>query len=365
MTEPHKMHIYLTEVNEVKEINPMEDNSFHNQLDESRTNSRRRYYHWLLISLYSVFVLVSNSASTLLGRLYYEKGGKSKWMGSLVQHVGFPILLPCYFMLAPKNTTKDSFDSKQPSVLVVAFIYISYGLCEAIICYFFSLGLWYLPVSTYALICSSQLAFNAFFSFFLNSMKFTPYIINSLFLLTISSTLLVFQTETEHSTEASKKYHVIGLICTVAASAGEGLVLSLVQLAFEKVLKRETSKVMLDMIVYESLVATCVTLVGLFASGEWNLLQEEMEEFEMGDTIMLKGSAVEVRNKFEENRNVTSDSEIQKLVEEANEASQFITTMIVQAHLNPDAGSYVVKPDKDHAGATLEIPSEEIIRKSG
>ncbi|OIV91286.1 hypothetical protein TanjilG_01817 [Lupinus angustifolius] len=84
-----------------------------------------------------------------------------------------------------------------------------------------------------------------------------------------------------------------------------------------------------------------------------------------GDTIMLKGSAIEVRNKFEENKNVTSDSEIQKLLEEANEASQFITTMIVQAHLNPDAGSYVVKPDKDHAGATLEIPSEEILRKSG
>ncbi|CAL0300541.1 unnamed protein product [Lupinus luteus] len=265
----------------------MEDNSFHNEVDQSRIDSRKRYYHWLLISLYAVFVLVSNSASTLLGRLYYEKGGKSKWMGSLVQHVGFPILLPCYCIIAPKKPTKNSFHSKQPSFSAVAFIYISYGICEAIICYFFSLGLWYLPVSTYALICSSQLAFNAFFSFFLNSMKFTPYVINSLFLLTISSALLVFQTETEHSSEVSKKNHVIGLICTVAASAGEGLVLSLVQLAFEKVLKRESSKVMLDMIVYESLVATCVTLVGLFASGEWNLLQEEMEGYEMGKTSYL------------------------------------------------------------------------------
>ncbi|MED6155532.1 hypothetical protein PIB30_006034 [Stylosanthes scabra] len=83
-----------------------------------------------------------------------------------------------------------------------------------------------------------------------------------------------------------------------------------------------------------------------------------------GDTLMLKQSAVEVRNKFEENRNVTSHDQIQKLLEEASEASHFITNMIVQAQLNTEAGSYVVKPGKDHAGATLELPSEEIIRKS-
>jgi len=59
-----------------------------------------------------------------------------------------------------------------------------------------------------------------------------------------------------------------------------------------------------------------------------------------GDTVMLKESAVEVRKKFEENRNVSSEAEIQKLLEEASEASDFITNMIVQAQLNTDAGSY-------------------------
>ncbi|KAF9688097.1 hypothetical protein SADUNF_Sadunf02G0161700 [Salix dunnii] len=82
-----------------------------------------------------------------------------------------------------------------------------------------------------------------------------------------------------------------------------------------------------------------------------------------GDSLMLKGSASEVRKKFEENRDVSSEPEIQKLLEEAREASHFISNMIVQAKLN-DRGGYEVKPDKDHAGATLEIPSEEIIRKS-
>ncbi|KAG4995845.1 hypothetical protein AAZX31_10G018500 [Glycine max] len=83
-----------------------------------------------------------------------------------------------------------------------------------------------------------------------------------------------------------------------------------------------------------------------------------------GDTMMLKESAVEVRKKFEENKNVSSEAEIQKLLLEAEEASHFITNMLVQAQLNPDSGTYAVKPCKEHAGATLELPSEEIIRKS-
>ncbi|GKV22166.1 hypothetical protein SLE2022_332580 [Rubroshorea leprosula] len=83
-----------------------------------------------------------------------------------------------------------------------------------------------------------------------------------------------------------------------------------------------------------------------------------------GDTMMLNASAAEIRKKFEENRQVTSEAEIQRYLEEAREASHFISTMIVQAKLN-DRGGYEVKPDKVHAGATLEVPSEEMLRKSG
>ncbi|XP_022770888.1 mitochondrial zinc maintenance protein 1, mitochondrial-like isoform X3 [Durio zibethinus] len=92
------------------------------------------------------------------------------------------------------------------------------------------------------------------------------------------------------------------------------------------------------------------------------LLRATRKSF-VGDALMLDASAVEVRKKFDANRNVTSEPEIQRLLEEAREASHFICTMIVQAKLN-DRGGYEVKPSKEHAGASLEIPSEEIIRKS-
>ncbi|XP_068660540.1 mitochondrial zinc maintenance protein 1, mitochondrial [Aristolochia californica] len=99
------------------------------------------------------------------------------------------------------------------------------------------------------------------------------------------------------------------------------------------------------------------------ALGAYRTLLRATRKSFAGDTLMLSESAVEIRKKFEENRNVSSDSEIKKLLEEAKEASHFIANMIVQAKLN-SSGGYEVKPSKDHAGATLEIPSEDLLRKS-
>ncbi|XP_022854335.1 mitochondrial zinc maintenance protein 1, mitochondrial-like isoform X2 [Olea europaea var. sylvestris] len=57
-----------------------------------------------------------------------------------------------------------------------------------------------------------------------------------------------------------------------------------------------------------------------------------------GDTPMLLGCTAEVRKKFEENRHVTSPADLQWLLEEAREASQIISTMIVQAKPNERGG---------------------------
>ncbi|RYR64332.1 hypothetical protein Ahy_A03g010460 isoform B [Arachis hypogaea] len=261
-------------------------NGFLNNADQPTIKHQRSYRRWFLITLYSVFVLSGQAAATLLGRLYYDKGGNSKWMGSLVQVVGFPILLPYYCITTRKTPSRNSI-LPNPSASALALVYVSLGLLVALTSYLESLGLAHLPASTFALITSSRLAFNAFFSFFLNSVKFTPYLINSLVLLTLSPTLLAFQPENEISSGNSKHNYVLGFIASVAGSAAYGLLLSLTQLSFLKVLKRNTIRVLMDVIVYESLVATIVTLVGLFASGEGNKLHTEIEEYEMGKVSYL------------------------------------------------------------------------------
>lgn len=157
---------------------------------------KANYKRWLRIGLYTMMLLSGQSVGTLLGRLYFANGGKSKWLATLVTLIGFPILLPLYMIKSPKTPPSSvTLQSKPPTAAKLASVYVSLGLLVALGCFLYSVGLMYLPVSTYSLICASQLAFNALFSYFLNSLVFTPFIVNSLVLLTISSSLLVFQTD--------------------------------------------------------------------------------------------------------------------------------------------------------------------------
>lgn len=215
---------------------------------------------------------VACPAAILLGRQYYDKGGNSKWLSTLAQFGGFPILLLSHCINPPrrkgKNTEIVSVPTESPSFFVLASVYVSLGILLAANGFLYSVGLLYLPVSTFSLITASQLAFNSLFSYFLNKQKFTPYIINSLVLLTISSTLLVFQNDSENTIGVSKRKYAIGFICTVVASAGYGLVLSLTQHAFTRVVKRETFTAILDMVMYPYFAASCAILVGDYLLAE-------------------------------------------------------------------------------------------------
>ncbi|KAJ1262563.1 hypothetical protein BS78_09G118400 [Paspalum vaginatum] len=82
-----------------------------------------------------------------------------------------------------------------------------------------------------------------------------------------------------------------------------------------------------------------------------------------GDQLMLQESAVEIRRRFEDHRGLAPGSdEAVRALADAREAAHFISHMIVQATRAP-SGSFVVKPESVHAGATLEVPSEEILSK--
>ncbi|KAG1359367.1 putative purine permease 11 [Cocos nucifera] len=200
-------------------------------------------------------------------------------MATLVQSVGFPILfLP--LLLFPSSSSATSFAN--PPITKIAFIYISLGLIVAGDNLMYSYGLLYLPVSTYSLVCATQLAFNAIFAYFLNSQKFTPFIFNSVILLTFSATLLGIQSDSKDSTDVPKGKYPLGFVLTLGASATYSLILSLMQLTFQKVLKIETFSVVLQMQICTSFVASIVSVVGLFASGEWRELQGEMDGFEKG-----------------------------------------------------------------------------------
>uniref|UniRef100_A0A804MBA6 Purine permease 11 n=2 Tax=Zea mays TaxID=4577 RepID=A0A804MBA6_MAIZE len=153
----------------------------------------------------------------------------------------------------------------------------------------YSHGLMFLPVSTFSLICASQLAFNVFFSYVLNSQKLTGLIMNSVVLLTLAALLLGANHETHGPITGgvSGGKYLLGFLLTVGASGTYSLILSLMQLTFENVIKKQTFSAVLNMQIYTALVATFASLVGLFASGEWMDLREEMDRFQSGQFSYL------------------------------------------------------------------------------
>ncbi|XP_050225166.1 probable purine permease 11 [Mercurialis annua] len=235
---------------------------------------------WLLVAINIFFLVAGQSAAVLLGRYYYDKGGNSKWLATLVQTAAFPFLyIP--LVLLP-SSGEPSITSTSPSIKMLALIYFFLGALIAGDNMLYSTGLLYLSASTYSLICASQLAFNAIFSYFLNSQKFTSLILNSVVVLSFSAALIAVNDDSDGPSGLSKGKYIIGFLCTLGASAIYSLVLSLMQLTFQKVIKKETFSVVLDMQIYTSLVATCVSVIGLFASGEWKTLHGEAESFGSG-----------------------------------------------------------------------------------
>ncbi|KAL6952605.1 putative purine permease 11 [Sarracenia purpurea var. burkii] len=190
----------------------------------------------------------------------------------------FPILFIPYFLLPSSHGPS----SPSPSFTTVSLTYFVLGVVIAGDNMLYSIGLLYLSASTYSLICATQLAFNAVFSFFINSQKFTALILNSVVVLSLSASLIAVNGDSDAPSRVSKWKYFLGFVSTVGASALYSLLLSLMQLSFQKVLKKETFSVVLEMQIYTSLVATSVSIVGLFASGEWKSLQGEMDGFGKG-----------------------------------------------------------------------------------
>ncbi|CAK9328551.1 unnamed protein product [Citrullus colocynthis] len=253
----------------------------------------KRWQWWFLVALNIFFLIVGQAAAVLLGRFYYDKGGNSKWMATIVQTAAFPVLfIPLFLFRSTKDT---STSANPPSILILLLIYFSLGSLIALDNWLYSTGLLYLSASTYSLVCASQLAFNSVFSYFINSQKFTILISNSVIILSLSSALLAVNDDSERPAGVSKSKYFVGFICSLGASALYSLLLSLMQLTFQKVLKRETFSVVLEMQIYTSLVATIVSVVALFASGEWKSLPQEMAGFGTGRVsyvLTLVGTAV-------------------------------------------------------------------------
>ncbi|KNA19985.1 hypothetical protein SOVF_056470 [Spinacia oleracea] len=245
--------------------------------------TRKRW--WMFVAINIAFVVLGQTGAVLLGRFYYAEGGSSMFLATIVQTAGFPILfIPLILIPLPACSSPPPDPHTKTHI---ALIYLSLGVLLAGNNLLYSVGLLFLSASSYSLICATQLAFNAVFSYFLNHQKFTPLILNSVVILSFSASLLAVNGDSDSPAGVSKLEYAIGFLCTLGASAVYALLLSLMQLSFQKVLKSDSFALVMKMQIYTSLVATIVSTGGLFVSGQWRTLQREMENFNSGPASYL------------------------------------------------------------------------------
>jgi drug/metabolite transporter (DMT)-like permease len=248
-----------------------------------------------VILVNTVFVLGGQSVATVLGRIYYDQGGKSLWMQTVVQSCGTPLAIPLLIYFRARKSSVAA--AARPPLFKIAAIYVGLGVLLAGDNLMYSYGLLYLPVSTYSIICASQVSFNAVFSYFLNKEKFRALVLNSVVLLTFSAALVGVSHGSDDGSSSSipKGKFPVGFALTLSASALYSLILSLVQLTFEEVLKSDALPTVLEMQFWSNTAAACVSVAGLFASGEWRGIAGEMAAYEKGGVayaMTLAGTAV-------------------------------------------------------------------------
>ncbi|KAI3929303.1 hypothetical protein MKX01_006539 [Papaver californicum] len=119
--------------------------------------ARKPVSYWIVLVLSIGLMLVAFPASSLLSRLYFANGGKSKWIISWVSVVGWPLtalfLLPSYIFLKIQPT---------PLTVRLTLSYIVLGFLSAADNLMYAYAYAYLPASTASLLASSSLIFLLF-----------------------------------------------------------------------------------------------------------------------------------------------------------------------------------------------------------
>lgn len=238
---------------------------------------------WYQVAIFTVFTIIGEVVTSLLVKTYFTKGGKSIWLVSLVQNAGFPILLPFLYTVSLKNHSQIEVikGNQEPHICIIFLVYAVLGVLLGGVSVFNSIGLKYLQVSTHSLTSTTRLGFSIIFSLFHNAHKFTPVIVNSLVLVTAASVILVVHNNESGETSSGK--FLLGFFSTIGGS----LMYSLTEFSYRKIIKGREFIDIIEMSIYQTLVASIVILLGFFISGDWKNLSMEMEKYQLGKLVII------------------------------------------------------------------------------
>ncbi|KAG9450751.1 hypothetical protein H6P81_010716 [Aristolochia fimbriata] len=250
----------------------------------------------LLLFINISLLAVGNAGGPLLTRLYYLQGGSRIWFTSLLLTGGWPIMLVplfvSYFQRRRRRSISNNITSSSSSTsstkffligrrlfMAAAFVGVILGLDN----FMYAYGLSKLPVSTASLIMSTQLMFNAVFAFLVVKQRFSPFSINSLFLLTLGAVVLGLHSTSDMPATESRSKYILGFFITLGCAALYGVMLPLLQLAYTKSENQNTYTHVIEVQTVMSITATAFSAIGMAVNNDFQGVAREISAFGLGD----------------------------------------------------------------------------------
>ncbi|GLJ10938.1 hypothetical protein SUGI_0138430 [Cryptomeria japonica] len=226
---------------------------------------------WILMISNCLALSIGGCVGTLLIRFYFLHGGNRIWLCAWLQTAGCPLLfLPIWIS---SRTTKSSESTHVTRNLCLASAVI--GVLTGLDNFLYSWGLAYLPLSTSSLVIAPQLAFNAFFAFFLVKQKFTPYSINGIILLIMGAVMLAFHANGDRPKGVTKEQYWLGFFAAGLAAALYGFILPLIELVYKKTTVRITYTLVMEMQLIMSFSATVFCTIGMLVNKDFQAIGRE------------------------------------------------------------------------------------------
>ncbi|KAK9162347.1 hypothetical protein Syun_003249 [Stephania yunnanensis] len=246
----------------------------------SHDDEPKKSINWPLLILNLCFIVVGVMGAPLLSRLYYLHGGNRKWVSTLTQSAGFPlILIPLIFFYFTKPHSADrQYFFMEPKLFVLSAIF---GVLIGFDNFLYTLGLSYLPVSTSSLLYATQLAFIAVFARIIVKQKFTPYSINSVVLMTLGSIILGLRANGDRPPGVSNKEYLVGFFLTVISAALIGFIFPCIELCYARA-RTLNYIVVLQFQLNVALFASIFSLVGMAVNKDFQAIKREANEYGLG-----------------------------------------------------------------------------------
>ncbi|CAN6182588.1 unnamed protein product [Urochloa humidicola] len=250
--------------------------------------ARGKAMHRLLVALNVGMLALGAIGGPLLSRLYFSKGGHRQWLSAWLETGGWPLLV---VPVVASYATRRARDRAAPFLLTpprILLAAVALGVATGVDDFIYAYGLAYLPVSTSAILISTQLAFTVLFAFLVVRQRLTAASVNAVALLTVGAVVLGLHVSSDRPPGVTRGQYWLGFVLTLGAAALYGLVLPLVELAYRRAAtaaggRAVTYALVMEMQLVMGFFATAFCTIGMIVNKDFQAIPREAKHYELGE----------------------------------------------------------------------------------